>query len=136
MQSLEDFMGLLSFLPNEWTDEGINNLEDNPGHDQQIPAEAPLELVVQIFLNLRDDLHGPGYSNLFRICKLTDEGKQRERQKIKQKLDFLHARTKPAPPQMQSSKFLEALAAVDVTNLAEFQDFLDATQVQPLANLP
>ena len=82
MQSLEDFMGLLSFLPNEWTDEGINNLEDNPGHDQQIPAEAPLELVVQIFLNLRDDLHGPGKyttSNPLHLTLLTQKSSIRRR---------------------------------------------------------
>ena len=37
---------------------------------------------------------------------------------------------------MQSSEFLECLAAVDTANPDKFQDFLDATQIQPSANLP
>lgn len=67
---------------------------------------------------------------------LSNEGKQQERQKIKQKLEILQAMTKPAPPQMQSSKYLEYLAAVDIANPSEFLDFLDATQTQPSATLP
>ena len=37
---------------------------------------------------------------------------------------------------MQSSKFLEDLARVDTANEYEFYDFLNATQIQPSANLP
>lgn len=41
-----------TYLLNEWTEESINSIVDDSKQDQQIPAEAPLELIVQIFLNL------------------------------------------------------------------------------------
>ena len=74
MQSLEGLMDLLILLPHEWTDEGINNIVDNPNRDQRIPAEAPLELVVQIFLNLHDQidhLHDPGKYTAPYLLRLT-----------------------------------------------------------------
>lgn len=57
-------------------------------------------------------------------------------QKIEQKLETLLAETKPAPQNMQSSEFLERLAAVNTRNPDEFQAFLHLTQIQPSANLP
>ena len=51
---LEEFWDLLVSLPNDWTDEGIDTIVDDHERDQRIPAEAPLELVVQILLNLHD----------------------------------------------------------------------------------
>ena len=64
-------MDLLIFLPKEWTDEGIGQIVDDPKENQRIPAEAPLELVVQIYLNLHDQidrLHDAGkYTALYRM---------------------------------------------------------------------
>ena len=57
MRALGTLMDLLIFLPNEWTEEGIEHIVDDPKRDQQIPAEAPLELVVQLFLNLCDKIN-------------------------------------------------------------------------------
>lgn len=54
MQSLKELFELLVEVPNEWATEANKNIVDDPGQDQQIPAEAPLELVVQIFLNRGD----------------------------------------------------------------------------------
>lgn len=74
MQSLEGLINLLILLPHEWTDEGINNIVNNPNRDQRIPAEAPLELVVQIFLNLHDQidhLHDPGKYTAPYLLRLT-----------------------------------------------------------------
>ena len=60
---LKGFMKLVIFLPNDWTDEVIEKIVDDYESDQQIPAEAPHELMMQIFFNLHDpvdDLTTPG----------------------------------------------------------------------------
>jgi hypothetical protein len=67
MQSLGGFVELLISLSKEWTDEGISNVVDKSDQEQLIPAEAPLELVVQIFLNLHDQINhldNPGKSTV------------------------------------------------------------------------
>jgi len=83
-----------------------------------------------------DLLANLSYSNLLRIRDLSNEGKQQEKQKIKQELETLQAETKPALPQMKSWEFLKYLAAVDIDDSDRFQAFLEATQIQPSANLP
>lgn len=55
---------------------------------------------------------------------------------MKHNLETLHAATKPAPRQMQSSDYLETLATVDTANLEEFQSFVNATLFQPYENQP
>ena len=57
-------------------------------------------------------------------------------QQIQQKIDALPKSSKRLPPVMQPSAFLTALAHLNTANPDILQDFLDATQVQSMANLP
>lgn len=52
LAALLDFDFALRALPIAWR--AVGNIVNNPAVQQTIPAEAPLELVVQIFLNVYD----------------------------------------------------------------------------------
>ena len=54
LQSLGSFFAVLASLPNTWLDLGNRIVLDETGQQQIIPAEAPLELVVQIYLMVHD----------------------------------------------------------------------------------
>ena len=54
MQSLENFFTILASLPHNWLALGTDIIIDDTGQEQIIPAEAPLELVAQIYLNVHD----------------------------------------------------------------------------------
>lgn len=64
LQSLGNFFTVLASLPNIWLDQGTGLVLDDTGQQQIIPAEAPLELVVQIYLIVHDAVN-----------HLTDPGK-------------------------------------------------------------
>ena len=55
------FIALLN-VPAGWFDAAEHNLQENdPTQMQQVPAEAPLELVAQIYLNVYDAAHAGAY---------------------------------------------------------------------------
>lgn len=56
-RSLGDFFIVLASLPDIWLEQGINSLINDVGQQQIIPAEAPLKLIVQIFLNVHESIH-------------------------------------------------------------------------------
>lgn len=69
MQSLKIFFTALAILPNNWLAQVAGVIIDNTEQQQAIPAESPLELVVQIYLNVHDAvnrLHAPGKT----VCRL------------------------------------------------------------------
>lgn len=77
-----------------------------------------------------------GYSNLRRTVNLPNHEAQQQLQQIQQKIGALPKSRKPLPPVMQPSAFLTALAHPDTANPDILQDFLHATQVRSLDNLP
>lgn len=67
LQSLHDFFAVLANLPNNWLNPGTEIIIDDIGQQQIIPAEAPLELVSQIYLIVHDEvnhLRDPGKTML------------------------------------------------------------------------
>lgn len=77
-----------------------------------------------------------GYSNLLQTVQLPTQKALQQLQQIQQKIDTLPKSSKPIQPGMQPSKFLKALAELNTANPDTLQDFLNATQVWPSANLP
>lgn len=59
---LSNLFGTLAFVPEAWFT-GANNLQDVDTVLQKVPAEAPLELVAQIYLNVHDRAHIAPYPN-------------------------------------------------------------------------
>lgn len=67
LKSLGQFFNILAILPDSWLAQGTDYVIDDIGQQQLIPAEAPLELVVQIYLNVHDavnHLGDPGKTTL------------------------------------------------------------------------
>ncbi|MCJ1346923.1 hypothetical protein MMC31_005143 [Peltigera leucophlebia] len=60
LQSLGQFFTVLASLPDIWLAQGTDIVIDDTGQQQIIPAEAPLELVVEICLNVHDAVHHLG----------------------------------------------------------------------------
>ncbi len=63
MKSLTNFWNVLDNLPVYWLAQGTNALGFSRQQKQRIPAEAPLELVTQIYLLVHDrrkPLRNPG----------------------------------------------------------------------------
>lgn len=61
LQSLDEFFTLLASLPKIWLAQGTDNVIDNTRQQQMIPAEALLELVAEIYLDLHDAVNHLGY---------------------------------------------------------------------------
>ncbi|MCJ1471017.1 hypothetical protein MMC07_009665 [Pseudocyphellaria aurata] len=57
LKSLEMFFSVLTSVPELWLNYGNQVIIDDPGQQQLIPTEAPLELVVQICLMVHDVDH-------------------------------------------------------------------------------
>lgn len=73
LQSLDEFFPVLASLPNIWLAQGTDIVIDDSAQQQMIPAEAPLELVAEIHLNVHDavnHLRDPGKTMLsWSLCK-------------------------------------------------------------------
>ena len=54
LQSLNNFFAVLASLPSDWLAQGTGVVLDDTEQEQIIPAEAPLELVAQIYLDVYD----------------------------------------------------------------------------------
>ena len=77
-----------------------------------------------------------GYSNLLRTVGLPHSEAQQQVQNIRKKIDSLPKSSKPISSAIQPSESLIDLADVNTADPDALQDFLDATQAQPSANLP
>ena len=60
LNSLGQFFNVLANLPGNWLAQGTDYVIDDTGQQQIIPAEAPLELVAQIYLNVHDAVNHLG----------------------------------------------------------------------------
>lgn len=63
LRNLGNFFSVLASLPKTWLEQGVNSINDDITQVQMIPAEPPLELVVQIYLmvhNAADRIKNPG----------------------------------------------------------------------------
>lgn len=63
VRSLGQFFTVLAKLPTHWLSAGLDVVINNTGQQQIIPTDAPLELVVRIYLFIHDmanDLRDPG----------------------------------------------------------------------------
>lgn len=66
LNALDQFFNILANLPGKWLAQGTDHVIDDTGQQQIIPAEAPLELVAQICLNVHaaSHLRDPGKTML------------------------------------------------------------------------
>ncbi|KAG8533042.1 uncharacterized protein KY384_001825 [Bacidia gigantensis] len=77
-----------------------------------------------------------GYANLLRLRTLPKDKRAQGIQQIQQKAKTIQSNCKPAPPPMEPSNYLTALANLDVKKPDAFQNFIRDTQAQDPESSP